>query len=121
MMKPAITDTSFGTITVGSDLIEHDIVIRLSGQVKKRRKKLSKAVYGTSHTISLDEARHVYEEGAQRLIVGAGQQGMVELSDEATTYFEKKGCKVDLWPTPKAIERWNEAQGAVIGLFHITC
>ena len=120
-MKPAITDTSFGTITVGSDLIEHDIVICLSGQIKKRKKKLSKAVYGTSHTISLEEARHVYEDGATRLIVGTGQQGMVKLSEEAAEYFRNKECKVDLWPTPKAAKRWNEAQGAVIGLFHITC
>ena len=120
-MKPAITDTSFGTITVGCEMIEHDIWIRLSGRVKRRKKKLSKAVYGTSHTISLDEAKYVYENGAQRLIVGTGQQGMVKLSEEAAEYFRNKECKVDLWPTPKAAKRWNEAQGAVIGLFHITC
>ena len=120
-MKPAITDTSFGTITVGCEMIEHDIWIRLSGRVKRRKKKLSKAVYGTSHTISLDEAKYVYENGAQRLIVGTGQQGMVKLSEEAAEYFRNKECKVDLWPTPKAAKRWNEAQGAVIGLFHVTC
>lgn len=120
-MKPAITDTSFGTITVGSNMIEHDIVIDLSGRVRKRKKKLSKAVYGTSHTISLDEARHVYEKGAERLIVGTGQQGMVELSDEAAEFFREKACEVSLWPTPKAAQRWNEAQGVIIGLFHVTC
>jgi hypothetical protein len=29
------------------------VLIRLGGKVAKRKKKLSKAVYGTSHTISL--------------------------------------------------------------------
>jgi len=120
-MKPAITDTSFGSITVGSEMIEHDIVIRLSGRIRKRKKKLSKAVYGTSHTVSLDEAESVYQDGAERLIVGTGQQGMVELSEAAAEYFEKKKCHVDLWPTPKAAARWNDAKGAVIGLFHVTC
>jgi hypothetical protein len=43
------------------------------------RKKLSKATYGTSHTISLDEARHIYQKGAARLIIGAGQYGTIEL------------------------------------------
>jgi len=120
-MKPTINDTGFGYIAIDGETIEHDVVIDLLGQVSKRKKKLSKAVYGTSHTISRDEARHVYEKGAVRLIVGTGQQGMLELSDEAAAFFKKHECKVDLRPTPKAVERWNRAEGAVIGLFHVTC
>jgi hypothetical protein len=89
--------------------------------VEKRKKRLSKQVYGSSHTISLDEAKHVYQEGAERLIVGSGHSGMVKLSDEAAEYFKHKGCKVELVPTPTAIGIWNAAKGAVIGLFHVTC
>ena len=120
-MKPRIDRTMFGSITIEGEIIGHDVIIRPSGKVKKRKKKLSKAVYGTSHTISLDEARHVYKKGAERLIVGAGQYGLVELSDEAASYFERKGCQVDLMPMKEAIEAWNEAEGTVIGLFHVTC
>jgi hypothetical protein len=29
-------------------VFEHDVIIRLNGKVKRRKKKLSKAVYGTS-------------------------------------------------------------------------
>jgi hypothetical protein len=97
------------------------VVIRLTGRPEKRKKKLSKAVYGTSHIISLAEAEHVFEKGAERLIDGAGQSGLVKLSDEAADYFRRKDCQVELLLTPKAIEAWNEAQGAVIGLFHVTC
>ncbi len=120
-MKPRIDETAFGSITIGGTVWDHDVLIRLNGQVEKRKKKLSKAVYGTSHTISLDEAKHVYEKNAQRLFVGAGQYGLVNLSDEAAGYFEHKGCEVELLPTPEAIQAWNEAEGAIIGLFHITC
>ncbi len=120
-MKPRIDGTVFGAITIEGEKHERDIIIRLGGQVKKRKKKLSKAVYGTSHVISLDEAKHVSEKGAERLIVGAGQFGLVELSDEASAYFARKGCKVDLMPTKEAVQAWNKAQGAVIGLFHVTC
>jgi hypothetical protein len=28
---------------------------------------------------------------------------------------------VKLLPTPEAIRIWNKADGAVIGLFHVTC
>jgi len=120
-MEPRIERTEFGSITVAGAVLDHDVLIRLDGQVKKRKKKLSKAIYGTSHIVSLDEAEHVYEEGAERLIVGTGQYGLAKLSDEAADFFERQGCHVDLLPTPDAIQAWNGAKGAVIGLFHVTC
>ncbi|NTU62208.1 MAG: hypothetical protein HGB05_02120 [Chloroflexi bacterium] len=120
-MQPKIDDTSFGSITIAHEEYDHDVIIWLSGEVKKRKKKLSKALYGTSHMVSLAEAQHVYETGAQRLIIGSGQGGNVTLSDEAKDFFQQMQCEVQLLPTPKAIRVWNEAQGAVIGLFHVTC
>jgi hypothetical protein len=120
-MKPKIEATSFGSITIAGEEIEHDIVIRLDGRVEKRKKKLSKEVYGTSHIISLEEAKHVHEKGVEELIIGSGQSGMVNLSDEAERFFKEQKCKVKISPTPKAIEKWNEAEGKVVGLFHITC
>ncbi len=120
-MKPSIDRTQFGSITIEGDVFEHDVIIRLNGLVEKRKKKLSKAVYGTSHIISLDEAKHVYQKGVERLIIGAGQYGTVELSDEAADYFNRKKCQVKLLPMPEVIRAWNEAEGDVIGLFHVTC
>jgi hypothetical protein len=120
-MKPRIDGTDFGSISIDGERIEHDVLIRLSGEVTKRRKKLSKAVYGTSHTVSLAEAQYVYEKGAERLILGAGQYGNVGLSEEAAAYFAGRHVAVDLAPTPEAVRRWNKAHGPVIGLFHVTC
>jgi hypothetical protein len=120
-MKPRIDHTRFGSITLEGSVSEHDVIIRLSGQVEKRKKKLSKAVYGTSHIISLDEARYIYEDGAERLVIGTGQQGLVRLSSEAAEYLQRVKCQVELLPTPEAIQAWNQAEGAVIGLFHVTC
>ena len=51
--KPTINDTGFGSITVDGESYDHDIIITLEGEVKKRKKKLSKSIYGSSHTISL--------------------------------------------------------------------
>ena len=120
-MKPYIDKTKFGSITISGEVYEHDVVIRLSGKVKKRKKKLSKARYGTSHKVSLEEADYIFEEGAERLIVGTGQSGCVELSDETTEFFQQKKCSVQLLPTPQAVTAWNAASGSVIGMFHITC
>lgn len=120
-MDPTLNDTGFGYITVEGQRVKHDILIRLDGTVEKRQKKLSKEVFGTSHTISLAEAEHVYEEGAESLLIGGGQFGRVKLSPEAEEYFQERDCQVEIHPTPKAIRRWNEIQGDWIGLFHVTC
>ncbi len=124
-MKPRIIKTRFGGISFQDDGekvdYSHDTLIRLDGKVRERRKKLSKQIYGTSHTLSLAEAEYIYEEGAEMLLIGTGQFGLVELSDEAAGYFRAKAVEVQLQPTPKAIETWNELSGKVIGLFHVTC
>jgi hypothetical protein len=120
-MEPRIDETQFGSVTIDGKVFEHDVLIRLGGKVEKRNKNLSKAVYGTSHTISLAEARHVHQKGVARLLIGAGQQGRVRLSEEAAAHFKHHRCQVELLPTPEMIPVWNQAEGAVIGLVHVTC
>src|SRR3989304_1729112 len=101
-MRPHVDGTGFGWLEIEGERYEHDVLIRLGGKIKRRKKKLSKQVYGTSHTISLDEARHVFEERATTLIVGSGQYGQVQLSREAEDYFREHRCAVHLLPTPQA-------------------
>ena len=116
-----IERTTFGTITIDGKTYEHDVIIRLSGEVARRKKKLSKKYYGTSHVLSKDEAKFVFENGCEQLILGSGQMGNVHLSPEAEAYFGKKGCTVLLQPTPEAIHTFNNSRAKKIGLFHVTC
>ena len=120
-MEPQIEKAKFGWIVIGGKKYNHDIIIRLNGRVEKRRKKLSKEIYGTSHRISLDEANHIYEEGAERLMIGGGHLGSFKLSDEAAAYLRAKGCEVEIHPIPQTIKAWNKASGKCLGLFHVTC
>ena len=120
-MKPRINDTSFGSIRVKGKPYDHDIIINLEGQVNKRKKKLSKAIYGSSHTISLPEIEYVYQDGAEGLIIWTGQYGVARLSEEAAEFLEARRCRFILKNTPGALEEWNRQQGKWIGLFHITC
>lgn len=120
-MKPKINSTSFGSITVSEKTFENDILIRMSGQIEKRKKKLSKKVYGTSHKISLEEAEYIYEKGAEEIIIGTGQTGYVELSKKARKFFDEKDLKAKLLRTPEAIKLWNESEGNIIAMFHVTC
>ena len=120
-MKPEINATEFGRITVDGKEFSHDILIRLNGEVEKRKKKLSKKRYGSSHTISLEEAEYIFEPEARKLIIGTGQTGFVELSPEAAEFFRENECEVQLLPTPEAIIAWDDAKGQTIGMFHVTC
>jgi hypothetical protein len=92
------------------------VIIRLSGEVVKRKKKLSKKYYGTSHVLSKDEAKFVFESGCEQLILGSGQMGNVHLSPEADAYFAKKG-KVLLQSTPEAIHVFNRSHARRSGFF----
>lgn len=116
-----INGTEFGSITIDDETYPHDVLIRLSGKIRKRKKKLSKKQYGTSHIMSLKEAEFVYEKGCRLLIVGTGQEGTLHLSPEAAAFFAGNECEVVAAPTPRAIALFNGARGERIGLFHVTC
>ena len=56
-MKPKIDKTKIGTITISGTKYDYDAITRLDAHEEKRKKKLSMAIYGTSHIISLAEAK----------------------------------------------------------------
>lgn len=116
-----IDRSEFGNITDSRRKpYDHDVMIGLSGRVRKR-KKLSKQQYGTSHVVSRAEAKAVFEKGCDVIIIGSGQEGNVRLSPGAEDYFAKKGCEVPLQPTQKAIGSFNELAKRKIALMHVTC
>src|SRR5260370_4510245 len=113
-----IESNTIGAITIDGTTYQHDVVVRLSGEVVKRKKKLSKKLYGTSHMLSKDEAKFLFEKGCDQIVIGSGQMGNVHLSPEAEAYFERKGCVVLLKPTPEAIRMFNRPRPKTSGLFH---
>ena len=116
-----IEGTAFGTITIDGVTYEHDVVIRPSGEVAKRKKKLSKKEYGTSHIVSAKEIKFTHQEGSRLLVVGTGQYDRLRLSDEAQKYLKKKNCAVIAGPTPDAIQVFNNSEPGTIALMHVTC
>src|SRR5215471_8693173 len=99
----------FSAITIDGKTYEHDVVVRLSGEVVKRKKKLSKRLFGSSHMLSEDEGKFLFEKGCDQVVIGSGQMGNVHLSPEAEAYFEGKGCEVVLKPTAEAIRMFNRS------------
>ena len=50
----------------------------------------------------------------------AGQYGTVALSEEPATYLALHRWRVKPLP-PEMILAWNQAEGAVIAILHVTC
>jgi hypothetical protein len=42
-----IDSTQFGSITIEGETYPHEVVVRLSGKVEKRKKKLSQKIFET--------------------------------------------------------------------------
>jgi hypothetical protein len=120
-LKPHIDFTEFGQINIDGKVYDYDVVIRLDGTVEKRQKGLSKRVYGSSHTMSLDEAKYIYDEGAKKLLIGSGQYGVLELSTEAMKFFKDQNVDITICRTPECLQKWNECCDGTIGVFHVTC
>jgi hypothetical protein len=55
--------------------------------------------------VTRPDARYVRKQArdVDRLIVGCGQYGNVELSPQPAAYLKRKKCRVVLAPTPSAI------------------
>ena len=85
-----IENTTFGSITVDGKTYEHDVLIRLSGEVVKRKKKLSKKYYGTSHVLSKDEAKFVFEGGATSLLLARAKWAMCAYRRKQKPIREKR-------------------------------
>jgi hypothetical protein len=67
------------------------------------------------------EAKFVFENGCEQLILGSGQMGNVHLSPEAEAYFAKKGCAVLLQPTPQGDSYVQPLACEEDRPFHVTC
>lgn len=120
-MKPIINNTEFGSITIDKETFSHDVYVTSNGDIRKRKKKLSKEITGSSHDVSVEEIKYCLEAGTEALVIGSGQYGALALSEEATEYLKEIECKVLALPTPDAIKAWNNAEETLTGLFHVTC
>lgn len=118
---PQITGTRFGEITVGGQTYEHDVYVLADGRVKKRKKKLAKRAYGTSHKIGPDELAKVCEGDPQAVFLGTGQYGVAELTDDGERFLRDRDVAWRAMPTPQAIRAYNDCSAAKAALLHVTC
>ena len=118
---PKITGTQFGSIGLDDETYDRDIYILADGEVKKRKKKLAKEVYGTSHKIGPDELAAICKGKPKIVFIGTGQQGVAELTEEGRRYLEKQGIDYAALPTPEIVASYNKCDKRKAALLHVTC
>jgi hypothetical protein len=118
---PTLTNTAFGAITVGDKTHENDIYILANGAVQKRKKKLAKQIYGTSHSIGPEELKKISLGKPQVVFVGTGQQGAAALTEDGQRYLDEEGISCQAMPTPEIVAAYNQCDKPKAAVIHVTC
>ncbi|MBP0595346.1 hypothetical protein J8I87_38020 [Paraburkholderia sp. LEh10] len=109
---------SFGSIRIDGVTYEHDVVID-RGQVRKRKKKPSKAFREAfGHTpVSTAEA---IPWNCQCLVIGTGT-GALPVMEEVKQEAERRKVELVIVPTEEAIARLKEQTSRTNAILHVTC
>ena len=109
---------SFGSIQIDGSTYEHDVVID-HGEVRKRKKKASKKFREAfGHTpISLEEK---IPWQCRCLVIGTGTGGL-PVMDEVKREAGRRGIKLVILPTAKAIALLKKEPADTNAILHVTC
>ncbi|NQT38274.1 MAG: ROK family protein [Planctomycetes bacterium] len=118
---PTITSATFGEITVDKEVLDYDIYIPVSGQVKRRKKKLAKKHHGSSHVIGPKEIDRICRGGPEVLFIGTGQTDQVHLTEEAQQFLDQRAIRCQTMPTAEVVEAYNDSKRRKAALVHVTC
>ena len=119
-MIPTINTSKKGKISIMEKDINFDFHIDASGKILKRSNRHLSKVPLEMQILSLEEAGELYDPVINELIIGCDAPEKIQLSNEATDFFEEKQCKIKLLPLNEAISYWNRYDGKAIGLFHLS-
>lgn len=110
---------AFGTIRVGGETFEVDVVID-RGEVRPRKKKPSKRFRGEyGHTPLSVEEKIPWQ--CARLIVGTGAEGALPVMPAVLEEAERRGVEVIVVRTDQAIKLLRYAGNDTNAVLHITC
>ncbi|MEI6528218.1 MAG: MTH938/NDUFAF3 family protein [bacterium] len=119
---PKINSTEFGSITI--DDIKYSQVLIVGDKVMEREYSKLKELFGTSHKIGDWEVEELLKESPETIIIGTGQDAMLEVDEGTVKTFKDNDIKLIIEKTPQAIETYNtlKAKGVMVNsLIHTTC
>jgi len=115
----AITHYSFGKMTIDGKDHDGDLIILPNGKINNWSIDLG------SHMLNADDLVPLITEGIKTVIIGIGNSGAVELSDDAQDLLDrlkKKGLRIFVEKTATAVKQFNETpKEGLLACFHLNC
>ncbi len=115
----AITFYTFGKMTIDSKDYDGDLIILPGGAVKNWPIDLG------THMLGSDDIAPLITEGVKSIIIGTGNAGAVELSDEVQKLLDKlktKGVGVFVGKSGSAVKQFNSiSKEGLLAFFHLNC
>ena len=109
----------FGEICIDGQTYEHDVILA-AGEIKKRKKKLSKKFKEQfGHTPVSVEEKIPWK--CQRLIIGTGAYGSLPVMRDVKLEAERRKIELLIMPTAAAIEEVNKEEKKTNAILHVTC
>ena len=109
---------SFGSIRIDGVTYDHDVVID-RGEVRKRKKKLSKKFRDQfGHTPLSVEEKIPWK--CRRLVVGTGT-GALPVMDDVKREAIRRHIELLIFPTAQAIKALRQAPADTNAILHVTC
>ncbi|OGZ24155.1 MAG: hypothetical protein A2896_02780 [Candidatus Nealsonbacteria bacterium RIFCSPLOWO2_01_FULL_43_32] len=119
-----IEEYQFGSMTIDGKAYRDDIEVRWTGEVLDWLR-------ADSHIIDIEDIAEAIEQNPETLIIGTGESGMAQVTEEAQKEIKLRGIELIVDKTEAAVKTFNirkedspEEEGRqekVIGLFHLTC
>lgn len=117
MAQPLVESYRFGRMVLGGKVYERDLIVTPQGVLSPWWRK-------EGHLLTLEDLGEAAQAEVDCVVIGTGYSGAMEVLDEVVEHFRKRGLKVYVAPTRKAVEIYNELvrSGArVLAAFHLTC
>jgi hypothetical protein len=110
-----IDDYSFGRIVIGLRTYTSDVIVypdRVDASWWRKE----------GHCLQPEDLAAVVAAGPERVIIGTGNSGVMEVPERTKAFLEEKGIMVSIERTGRAVQLFNGQSGRnVIGAFHLTC
>ena len=110
---------SFGSIRIDGVTYEHDVVLDC-GEVRKRKKKVSKKFRGAFGHTPLSAEEDIPWK-CRRLVVGTGVYGNLPIMKEVKRHARKRKVELLIVPTAQAIETLQHRLEETNAVLHVTC
>lgn len=114
--------TSFGQVII--DGKKYSDVLIIGDKIEERERERLEQIFGTSHMVAPVEVTKLLQGNPEIVLIGNGQSGALEVSEEVREEIEKSGSKLIILNTPQAIKEYNKftKEGKKVNaLIHTTC